>query len=68
MTHMTQETKKIHSQTRSETRHMKADNPKALDVLNEIRTELLKVMDNDPLVARVSKIMIDEFKIRTTKP
>ncbi len=53
---------------RSETRYMKADNPKALEVLNEIRAELLKVMDNDPLVARVSKIMIDEFKLRTTKP
>jgi len=53
---------------RSETRHMKADNPKALEVLNEIRAELLSVMDNDPLVARVSKIMIEEFKLRTTKP
>ena len=61
-------TNPTHSTPRSETRYMKADNQKALEVLNEIRAELLSVMDNDPLVARVSKIMIEEFKLRTTKP
>jgi hypothetical protein len=46
---------------------MKADNPKAIDVLNEIKAELLAKTDNDKTVASIADIIIASFKLRTTK-
>lgn len=54
--------------SRSDTRHMKADNPKAIDVLKEIKAELLVKFNNHPLVHGITTQMIAEFKQRTTKP
>ena len=65
---MIQETKKTRSLTRSETRHMKPDNPKAIDVLNEIKEDLIVKTEGAPYVAAIAEIIIREFKLRTTKP
>jgi len=54
--------------SRSDTRYIKADNPKAIDVLKEIQATLLDETNNDPVVESVTKIMIQMFKLRTTKP
>jgi hypothetical protein len=62
------ETNPTHSLTRSETRHMKADNPKALEVLKEIQADLLEKFSEHPLVFGITTQMIKEFKLRTTKP
>lgn len=53
---------------RSETRHMKSDNPKAIEVLKEIQADMLEKTDCHPLVYSITKQMIKEFKLRTTKP
>lgn len=57
-----------HSKPRSDTRYMKADNPKAIDVLKDIQATLLEESNNDPVVESVTKLMIQMFKLRTTKP
>jgi hypothetical protein len=59
-------TKKILT-PRSDTRFIKANNPKAIDVLNEIKAELLAQTDNDKTVASIADIIIASFKLRTTK-
>ena len=53
---------------RSETRYMKADNPKAIDVLNAIKEDLIVKTEGAPYVAAIAEIIIREFKLRTTKP
>ena len=57
-----------HFKPRSDTRYMTANNPKAIDVLKEIQATLLEEMNNDPVVESVTTIMIQMFKLRTTKP
>jgi hypothetical protein len=47
---------------------MKATDPKAIEVLNEIKADLLAKMDNNLHVAAIAELIIAEFKFRTTKP
>ena len=58
---------KTTSKARFDSRLMKADNPKAIEVLNEIKAELLAKTDNDKTVASIADIIIASFKLRTTK-
>ena len=58
-------TKKILTH-RSENRFMKADNPKAIDVLNEIKADILAKIDDLNVTATI-ELVISEFKYRTTK-
>ncbi len=58
---------KMTSNLRSETRHMKATDPKAIEVLKEIKADLLAKTDNNLIVAAVATQIIEEFKYRTTK-
>ena len=60
-------TKKILTH-RSENRFMKADNPKAIDVLNEIKADLTATTGGNPHVAAIAETIIAMFKLRTTKP
>jgi hypothetical protein len=60
-------TKKILT-PRSDTRFIKANNPKAIDVLNEIKADLLISTENNLVAGLVCELIIAEFKLRTTKP
>jgi hypothetical protein len=46
---------------------MKATDPKAIEVLKEIKADLLAKTDNNLIVAAVATQIIEEFKYRTTK-
>jgi len=59
---------KTTAKARFDSRLMKATDPKAIDVLNEIKADLLAKTDNDKTVASMADIIIELFKLKTTKP